>query len=90
MRGRRDRSAPHELTRTAGEMRTVLAVLCCAADGDAAFFDTDMHYLEARIAAPEHHQRSFDALADVWCDAVAGWDDLDTQCPEVASTCDDG
>lgn len=53
-----------------------MVAITCAADGDAAFFDTDMHYLEAQIAAPEHHQRSFDALADVWCDAVAGWEDL--------------
>ena len=80
-RGRQLRARIREQVVEAGhspwrEQLARLVEITCAADGDAAFFDTDMHYLEARIAAPEHHQRSFDALADVWCDAVAGWDDL--------------
>ena len=55
---------------------SVLVEITCAADAEAPFFDIDMHYLEAQIAAPTDHQRSFDALAGVWQDAIASWTDL--------------
>jgi AcrR family transcriptional regulator len=65
----------------------LLVEITCAADEDAPFFDTDMHYIEPEIAAPRHHQRSFDALAEAWLEAIAGWTDLDPQpAPETIRT----
>ncbi|WP_138509850.1 TetR/AcrR family transcriptional regulator [Maricaulis alexandrii] len=62
-----------------GSWRTRLALLVsitCGGDPDAAYFDRAMHDLESGIASQDDHQRSFDALANVWWDAVCSWADL--------------